>query len=305
MRRPDVKKTTKRFRDHISAIGLSFLIALIRRVDYRTASAWGARLGRLAYYVVPRHRRSSLGNLTRVFGDERTPEQLEEIVRSLFEGFFRSAFECVAYGNLSPEDKREVVHVVGKEKLDEALASGRGVISLSAHLGNFLILMSRLAVEGYPVDLVVKEMKDRRVEERMQNLRNDLGYHSIYMNPRIHSAKASLASLKKNHVLVLLGDQKQRQGGIDVTFFGMSANAAAGPITLSRSTGAPVFPMFMVRNQDGMTHTLFVEDPLEMTVTGSKEEDVWTNVQKYTAVIESYVRRHPAQWAWGHSRWER
>ncbi len=298
-----MKKAARRFRDYISSIGLSFLIRVVRAVDYRRASAWGARLGRMAYHVVPRHRTASLINLSRVFGDKKTPEQLEEMVKTLFEGFFRSAFECVAYGNLPPEAKRECVHIVGKEKLDEALASGRGVISVSAHLGNFLILMGRLAVDGYHVDLVVKKMKDKKVEDRLQSLRNELGYHSIYVNPRIQSVKASLASLKNNHVLVLLGDQRQRSGGIDVTFFGIPASAASGPISLSLSTGAPVLPMFMVRNQDGLTHTLFVEDPLEMSIAGSKEDDIRTNVQKYTDVIESYVSRYPAQWAWGHSRW--
>ncbi len=88
-----------------------------------------------------------------------------------------------------------------------------------------------------------------------------------------------------------------------MTFFGIPANAAAGPISLSLSTGAPVLPMFMVRNQDSITHTLFIEDPLEMSITGSKENDIQTNVQKYTDVIESYVKRYPAQWAWGHNRW--
>jgi KDO2-lipid IV(A) lauroyltransferase len=300
-----LKKAINEFRDLVSSIGLSILIRIVGLIDYRRASAWGAYLGRLAYHVVPRHRRSSLGNLTRVFGDERSAEQLKEIVRTLFEGFFRSAFECVAYGRLSPEDRRKYVHIVGKEKLDKALASGRGVISLSAHLGNFLILMSRLAVEGYHVDLVVKKMKDRRVEDRLENLRKELGYHSIYVKPEMRSIRASLKSLKNNHVLVLHGDQKQRMTGIDVTFFGIPAKAAPGPISLSLSTGAPVVPMFMVRNEDGITHTLFIEDPLEMDITGSKEDDIRTNVQKYTDVIESYVQTYPAQWSWGHSRWSK
>ena len=126
---------------------------------------------------------------------------------------------------------------------------------------------------------------------------------SIYVTPKFQSVKASLRSLKNNHVLVLHGDQRQRDGGIDVTFFGIPAKAAAGPISLSLSTGAPVIPMFMVRNQDRITHTLFIEDPLEMSITGSKEDDIRANVQKYTDVIESYVQRYPAQWTWGHSRW--
>jgi Kdo2-lipid IVA lauroyltransferase/acyltransferase len=298
-----MKEAVKHAWDHAGSIGISLLIRIIRRVDYPVASLWGARIGRLACRVFSKYRRRSIENLTRVFGDEQTPDQREAFVKIFFENFFRNAFELVPYGHLPAEDRREYVHIVGKEKLDEALALGRGVISLSAHLGNFLILMSRLAVEGYPVDLVLKRMKNERFEDRMRNLRRELGYHSIYVNPRLQSVKASLASLKDNHVLVMLGDQRPRQGWIDVTFFGMPARAAAGPVSLSLSTGAPVVPMFMARNPDGISHTLFIDDPLEMVLTGSKKEDIRIHVQKYTDVIQSYVRRFPAQWMWGHRRW--
>lgn len=298
-----MKESIKRARDYIASIGLSILIRIVRRVDYPRASAWGARLGHLVYHLISKNRKRAFENLSRVFGDEKTPDQLEEIVKTCFENFVRSGFELVPYTYLSPEGRREYVHVIGKEKLDRALALGRGVISLSAHLGNFLIMMGRLAVEGYQVDLVVKATKNKSIEDRLQSLRKELGYDSIYVTPRIQSVKASLTSLKKNHVLVLHGDQRQRNAGIDVTFFGIPATAAAGPISLSLSTGAPVMPMFMVRNPDGISHTLFIEDPLELSITGSKEDDIRVNVQKYTDVIQSYVEKYPTQWTWDHKRW--
>ena len=298
------KTWERRARDFFASLAIGFLIRSIRRVDYAIASAWGARLGRLAYRLAWIHRRRSLENLTRAFGEEKTPDQLEKLARAFFDGFLRNAAEVVPYGSLPPEGKREYVRIVGKEKLDKALAPGRGVIALSAHLGNFLIMNSRLALEGVPVDLLVKQMKDPGVEDRMENLRRELGYNTIYTKSRIQSARASLASLRGNHVLVVLGDQRPKDG-VDVTFFGMPAKAASGPISLALSTGAPVVPMFMVRNEDHIHHTLFIEDSIEMSITGSKEHDLRTNVQKYTDVIESYVRRYPGQWMWGHKRWAR
>jgi KDO2-lipid IV(A) lauroyltransferase len=295
----------KRARDVITSIGFLILVRFIRWIDYPRASAWGARAARLVYHGISKNRKRAFENLNRVFGDEKTPDQIEEIVKTCFENFVRSGFELVPYTYLSPEGKREYVHIVGKEKLDEALALGRGVISLSAHLGNFLIMMGRLAADGYHVDLVVKGAKTQSIEERLQSLRKELGYDSIYVTPKVQLVKASLKSLKNNHVLVLHGDQRQRDGGIDVTFFGMPATAAAGPITLALSTGAPVVPMFMVRNQDGITHTLFIDDPLEIAGTGFKKEDIKIHVQKYTDVIQSYVERYPAQWTWDHKRWEK
>ncbi len=293
----------KRIRDYTAALGLSILIRWLRRLDYERASVWGARLGRLAYRLIRNHRRRSLKNLALVFGEKKSPRQREEIVIALFENFFKSGFECVAYGSLSAEKKRKYVQILGKEKLDDALDSGRGVIALTAHLGNFLILMTRLALEGYNVDLLVKKMKDKRVEEGLNNLRKDFGFNSIYVNPKIQSVKASLRALRNNHVLVLLGDQRQRRAGVNVKFFNMPTKAAAGPISLAFSSGARVLPMFMVRNPDGFTHTLFIDDPIEMSISGLKKNDVRVNVQKYTDVIESYVRTYPSQWTWNHKRW--
>jgi KDO2-lipid IV(A) lauroyltransferase len=297
------KKTGRQVGDSLAALGVSILIRIIRTLDYPRASAFGKHFGRLAYHLFSRYRRRSLENLARVFPEEKTPGQRKEIGRIFFENFLRNASELVPYGHLPESRKREYVSIVGKENLDDALALGRGVISLSAHVGNFLILMSRLALEGYPVDLVLKKMRNERVEDRMQSLRKELGYNSIYVTPRIHSVRASLTSLKNNHVLVMLGDQRPRQAWINVTFFGLPAKAAAGPVSLALSTGAPVVPMFMVRSQEGIHHTLFIDDPLEMVCTGSKENDIQVNVQKYTDVIQSYVERYPAQWMWGHNRW--
>jgi lauroyl/myristoyl acyltransferase len=48
------------------------------------------------------------------------------------------------------------------------------VIALTAHMGNFLILMTRLTLEGYDVDLLVKKMKDKKVEQGLQDLRQEL-----------------------------------------------------------------------------------------------------------------------------------
>ena len=221
----------------------------------------------------------------------------------MFENLFRSGFECVAYSHLSAAEKKGYVQINGKEKLDAALGLGRGVIALTAHMGNFLILMPRLVLEGYDVDLLVKKMKDQKVEQRLQNLRKELSFNTIYAHPKIQSTKASLGALKNNHVLVLLGDQRQRKTGVDVTFFGILAKAAAGPISLSIATGAPVLPMFMVRNPDQITHTLVIETPLKLTRTGSRQKDIEINVQKYTDVIQSYVQQYPDQWTWNHRRW--
>ena len=40
------------------------------------------------------------------------------------------------------------------------------------------------------------------------------------------------------------------------------------------------------------------------TLTGDLEADIIANTQKFTSVIEDYVRKYPEQWLWVHRRWK-
>jgi KDO2-lipid IV(A) lauroyltransferase len=43
---------------------------------------------------------------------------------------------------------------------------------------------------------------------------------------------------------------------------------------------------------------------MELVRTGDLEADIIANTQKFTKVIEDYVRKHPEQWLWVHRRWK-
>ena len=103
----DTKEAIKRARDSITSVGFLILIRVIRWIDYRRASAWGARIARLVYRAISKNRKRAFENLDRVFGDEKTPDQKAEIVKACFENFVRSGFELIPYTYLSPEGRRE------------------------------------------------------------------------------------------------------------------------------------------------------------------------------------------------------
>ena len=73
---------------------------------------------------------------------------------------------------------------------------------------------------------------------------------------------------------------------------------------LALRTGAPVVPVFMIRN-GFQKHRLLVKDPIELVLTGDMNKDVEINMQRFTRVLESMIREYPDQWIWIHRRWER
>ncbi|MDD5436688.1 MAG: lysophospholipid acyltransferase family protein, partial [Candidatus Omnitrophica bacterium] len=90
--------------------------------------------------------------------------------------------------------------------------------------------------------------------------------------------------------------------GVFVDFFGRQAYTPTGPVVLARASGAVLLPVFIIR--EGRRHTISIEEPVELVDTGNKEADLISNTQKWSNVVESYVRRYPDQWVWMHRRWK-
>jgi KDO2-lipid IV(A) lauroyltransferase len=103
---------------------------------------------------------------------------------------------------------------------------------------------------------------------------------------------------------ILIDQRAKRSEGIWADFFGRKAPTTPGLAVLAMKTGAPVLPVFMVR--DGFqTHHLIVQQPLKLIHTGDIKRDVEANTQLFNHTLESIIREYPDQWFWVHRRWER
>jgi len=264
----------------------------------------GARFGTAAFALARSQRRRSIENLSGVFGATKTPREIRDIARASFRNFGMAVAECAAYAAMTPDRQRAFVSVDGMQRLRQALALERGVVALTAHFGNFMILGPRLAAEGIGVSLVVKRMQDPGMERFFQELRTDMGIHTICLEPAMECARGCLNALKRNEVLVLLSDQhhKRSRGGVVVDFFGRPVVNAPGAAALALTNDSPVLPMFMMRNGDG-SNRLVIEERVPVARSGRKAEDVAANTQTFTKIIESRIARHPDHWSWMYRRW--
>ena len=90
--------------------------------------------------------------------------------------------------------------------------------------------------------------------------------------------------------------------GVFVNFFGRPARTPAGPGLLSYKTGSPIIPMAILRKGKNR-YKIVVKPRVELGFSGDREKDLIDLTQKYTSVLESIIREHPAQWLWMHDRW--
>ena len=68
-------------------------------------------------------------------------------------------------------------------------------------------------------------------------------------------------------------------------------------------TGAAIVPMFIMR-QGRDRHKIIIEPPVELQKGADEQEVITATMAKITALIETYIRRYPHEWAWMHRRWK-
>jgi KDO2-lipid IV(A) lauroyltransferase len=260
-------------------------------------------LGTMAFHLVKRYRIRVLGNLSLVFKEEKDLEEIKKLAKEVFFNFSLTPLETL-YAYIHPFEKFVLkIEIQGKENLQKALAQKRGVIGLGLHLGPFTLVGARLALEGYPFNLIINEGKFPKLWKRLSDYQRKLGQNPFPPKPASVSVKKSLNALRRNEILYLVADEQQMQGGLPVPFFGQTAFTPPGPAIFSLKTGAPILPMFIVR-EAGIPRTLVIGSPVEIERTSNGKKDTELLTAKFTRVIEDIVRQYPSQWPWLNRRWK-
>ncbi|MBU1125872.1 MAG: lysophospholipid acyltransferase family protein [Candidatus Omnitrophica bacterium] len=294
-----ISKNTGRF------FGWFFLVLcslIIRVIPFRLLYGFANGIGSFGYRVLLQQRRIAQESLKIAFGRGKTAEERETIARESFLFMARSAVELMFLMD-NPCLLKKRVTIVGQEYLQKALAKGCGVILVSAHFGNFPLLMAKLALSDFPISGIMRPMRDSRVERFFLDKRQRLGVKTIYSQPRTACVNETIETLRKNGIVFIPIDQNFGTGGVFVDFFGSKAATATGPVVLAQRTKAALIPCFIVRQKDD-THVLIFEEALQLRQKATPEETVQENIQQLTTIIETYIRTYPAEWGWIHRRWK-
>lgn len=274
-----------------------FVVAILpKNVMYKLADI----LGLFAYYADRKHRNIVINNLRYVFEDKYKDKEIKKIAKDVFKNQSKNLFEFLLFPRISEEDIKNMMFVENIEYIDEALSYGRGVILISAHLGNWELGLMRLAIQNYILNVVIRPISDKKMDEFVKNIRKARG---IKMIPRTEASKELYYScLKNNEILVLAIDQYAGGKGITIDFLGKPSLAFCGWVVIHQKIQAPIVLIFCKRNRNN-THTLTIEKPIFLEFTGNKEADLYNNTVLINKIIEEKICEDPSQWFWLHQKW--
>ena len=294
-----MKKVT--LEDRVECAALLPLLALLRLLPAGAALELSAALGRLAFGPLGFRRGVAMSNLRARLGQPGGGDEagLRRIARECYANFAMSMAEFARLPLLTPEYVKKNISVEGTEHLDRALMEGRGAVLVTGHYGSWELMGSVLVMMGYPMTFAIGVQRNPLVQDLMNDLRRGAGIDLI----EARSALALARTVRSNKFVAMLSDQDAGRAGVFVDFMGTGASTPQGPARLALLTGAPVITGFITR-LGGTRHLIELEPPVRPVPGMSREEAVRHITQAYTATLESYVRKRPDHWLWGHRRWK-
>ena len=263
--------------------------------------AFGIGLGRVVYLAHVRLRRVGMRNLALAF-PEKTEAERARILRGEFTSLGRQLAEVCQFPNYTRENVEEVVVYDGLENYERAYARGKGVLFLTAHFGGWELSAFAHSLHGHWLHIVMRPMDNPYLNRLIERYRTMHGNKTVAKDDFV---RGLLAAMKAGETVGILMDTNMTPPqGVFVDFFGIPACTAGGLARIALRTDAAVVPGFTIWDQALGKYRLRFDPAVELVRTGDLEADIVANTQKFTGVIEGYVRKYPEQWLWVHRRWK-
>lgn len=277
---------------------LMLLSYLACRTPRKLLLAAGWVLGNLYYLLIPKMRRRAVEQMMPALQiDERTAKKL---VCASFINMAHNVLDILAMPMLNEQNLSDYIEIDHLERMEEALAEGRGVVVLTGHIGCWEWLSAAFTLNGMPVSAIAKPQPNIQYTRVLDDLRATI--HVEIFSRGTSELLAAARALKSGRILGFLADQDGGPGGAFIDFFGRPAATPLGPAVFSRKFKSPVLPAFILRQPDGK-HKVVIGEIMRCPKTGDTDRDLYEFTVQMTAIVERIIRENPTQWIWFQRRW--
>jgi len=277
-------------------VGALRLFALL---PWRAVQAVGAAIGWLTWKLPNRSREVVRINLAKCF-PELDPVARERLVGQSMMDIGKSLTESACAWIWPAEKSLKLVREVqGLEVLEQALATGKGVVGITSHLGNWEVLNHFYCMQCKPI-IFYRPPKLKAVDDLLRKQRVQLG------NRVAASTKEGILSVikevrKGGQVGIPADPEPAESAGVFVPFLG--TQALTSKFVPNMLTGGKAVGVFLhaLRLPDGSGFKVILEAAPEAMYSADTE----TAVAAMSDVIANYVRAYPSQYMWSMKRFRK
>lgn len=265
------------------------------------ARGFAIAISQIVYLLHFRLRQVGMRNLAMAFPEGSVSEH-RRILRGVFTSLGRQLAELCQFPRYTAENIDQVVVYDGLENYQKAYAPGKGVLFLTGHFGGWELSAFAHSIHGHWLHVVMRPMDNPYLDRLLQSYRT---LHGNKVVPKDDFVRGLLGAMRAGETVGILMDTNMTPPqGVFVDFFGIPACTASGLARIALRTDAAVVPGFTIWDESLKKYRLRFDPAIELVRTGDLEADIIANTQKFTKVIEEYVRTYPDQWLWVHRRWK-
>ncbi len=211
--------------------------------------------------------------------------------RRLFKNYARYLVDYAMFTYL-PKDEilKKITSREGIDILEGVIKEGKGIILLTAHLGNWELGGIFLNSYGLKINVLTNKDENPGIDEARTNYRQRHGVNTITVGEKnpLSSVELAGALFRGEAVAMLIDRYNPLMGNIEVEFFGRNVNFPAGPFILSKMTGAPIITGFVVREEDG--YKGIIDGPFTVG------NDIRDAARKAIKSLQRNIAKYPCQW---------
>ncbi len=279
----------------IPYLAIRAMIRLIRCLPYNLVIHVFRFIGIIVWLADPFHRKVATIQIRSALGIA-DPWRL---VLKMFMNWTEMMADTIRYAFMSDEEIRSRIVVEGKEHMDEAQASGRGVMMITGHISNWEIMGHMNKVIGTQFCIMADIRKDPKLEVIVNDIRVRCGATILPPTGTFHLLVNELKKGKTiGMVIDMRGDQKD---DLFCDIFGLPAPSKSAPASIALKGNAMIIPVYALK-QKGAYHWYFTK-----AVDAAQFGDGDEAIQKLSDFMQSWVasvaREHPEFWFWQYSRW--
>jgi Kdo2-lipid IVA lauroyltransferase/acyltransferase len=297
------RKPRNALADYAVYVAVRVVVCVLQAAPLRVALGFGNALAWLVYQFDKRHREVARDNLQHAFPELRKdPTECDRLVRACYRHFCTMIVEIACLPRrLCTYNWRSFCEPVRFDRIVNAILSGRPVLLITGHFGNWEVAGYVTGVLGLKSYAIARELDNPYLERYLQRFRQKTGQTILFKTGDFDRINAVLAS---GGAIATLGDQDAGPKGLFVDFFNRPASTHKAVALLAIQHDALMVVLGVPRIGTPMKFAIEIEDVIDPRDYGDRRDAVPAITSRFTRAIEDFARRHPEQYFWLHRRWK-
>jgi len=188
-------------------------------------------------------------------------------------------------------------YLEGRDELEALIGEGRGLVLLTAHVGNWQSALAHIGGFKVPINSLMHYQEEAVAKHFFDLRKKTLPFRIIKSDGFMGGLVEATGALQRGEVVTIMGDRYAGGLATEVNFLGAGVRMPAAPYSLAAATGSPVAVVLAAktgrRSYRLQLRAVFRPEPSDRE---NRRRDMEKWAGRFAGVLEGYLEEYPYQW---------